>query len=288
MYTKANIPFRLDLASWVHDDIDETVKQAAFLKGYDLDADISIHQIEQDIIQLASSRLLLPLQPGIALSPTIRTKGSSSLPRPATGGSTRQLIIGDLTMAEFAEAKLAIDLRLAGTRIDTEGWHASQPSQSTYRGVSIETDHEARENQNLDLGCLRRRPYNEDKKEGFGQTQDETAAMRSLLAQWQPGIDPSTYAWPGLTSHSTGTRIQLEEEEEALPTPRNPPERPPALEPRTQPQSLSQRRQLVAYGTGQSQGMEELASTQILPGPFANRQPISFRKAPNKSRTIGF
>jgi hypothetical protein len=263
------------------------VAQTAFLRGYDLDADVPIHQVEQDITHLATSRHLLPLQPGLALSPTIEIKGFCSSSNSATGSATRYQTIGNLTMAGFAEAKLAIDLRLAGTGIATEEWHAPRTSQPTQAGLSVETDHETHETQSFSLLRPRRMVPSPEKREKSGETQDKAATMTSLLDQWQPGIDPSTYSWPGLTSHSTGTRIQREAEE-ATPTPRNLAERAPALEPSTQPQSLAQRRQLVAPASSQSQGIEELASTQILPGPFANRQPLSFRRGPNKIRTVGF
>lgn len=191
-------------------------------------------------------------------------------------------------MAGFAEAKLAIDLCLAGIGPETEEWHDPQSSQLTQHGPSVEAEHADNVSPSYSLLRLRRIVPNHEKREGLAQTPDSTATMSFLLAQWQPGDDPSTYSWPGLTSHSTGTRIPLEEEAAAVSTQRSLPETAPAVGPSTQPQPLSQRRQHVAPISSHSQGIGEFASTQILPGPFANRQPSSFRRGPNNSRTIGF
>jgi hypothetical protein len=285
---EAKLSFRLDLASWVHDDLDDTVRQSAFLRGYDLDADVPLPQLETDLSHLATSKLLLSIQSGLAPPSTQGTKDFHIFLESEMNPSPRYQTIGDLTIADFAEAKLAIDLRLAGIGIETVDWHAPQASQSIYNDPSVETENEDIGNQGSGLLYLKRGVPREEKKEDSDEKGNKIATIRSLLAQWQPGTDPAMYAWPGLTAHATGTRLLAQEEEVDMPVLNHLQGGPPVLELQTQPQPLSQHRQIVAHASSQSQGLQEFASTQILPGPFANRQPISTRRGLGKTRTMGF
>ncbi|GHJ88229.1 hypothetical protein NliqN6_4631 [Naganishia liquefaciens] len=134
-----------------------------------------------------------------------------------------------------------------------------------------------------------------------------TSTIKSLLGQWQFGSDPSTYAWPGLSNYRDFSPESTQETSfnpdvtrprfyaakqhsltmpatiaSSLQNPYVPSNSAGASLPPLKHQSQ------VHFETETESQTQDFASTQLVQGPFGNRNPLSFRRSLGKKRTIGF
>jgi hypothetical protein len=194
--------------------------------------------------------------------------------------------VDEPAFARLAARRLAIDLQLSRTAIPTDDRLSIQSIMAEGLIVHDLPQEMASGPKGPELNYLRRKPKLQSRKEDTQMTENKAATMTALLAQWGIGTDPTGYAWPGITSHRTGTKVVVEPKVAAPPPERLQPVRPFAPEMQTQPIFESRRQDPLM--SSQSQGVDEMASTQMLPGPFANRNTVSFRRGGAKKRTIGF
>lgn len=133
------------------------------------------------------------------------------------------------------------------------------------------------------------------------------STIKSLLGQWQTGSDLSSYTWPGLSNHrdSSPDTIEVTNSAAGVPRPRSSAAKqhslsmpamiassmqtsfvPPNSAGASLP-TLNHQSQVHFEADTQSQ-TQDFASTQLVQGPFGNRNPLSFRRSLGKKRTIGF
>lgn len=276
--SSAEISHRLDVAALVNDDDKKDAKiGSSYLKGYDLEDSEPPQRLQEELDRFARSKLARKTQDLPKTLPA-RPNAPDTLNVSTGFDQSRHKVYSRL-----GSKRLAIDLQLSEVSISTDDRLSAQVSTN---GALYDPSYPEDLNETRPaLAYLRRRPTQSTEGE-TAIDNSKIATMRSLLSQWTVGTDPSKYSWPGLTSHVTGTRV-VKEPELAKP----PPEplqhvRPPVLETSTQPVFDSRRRQPLM--SSQSMPGEELAATQMLPGPFANRNTTSFRRGGAKKRTIGF
>lgn len=133
-----------------------------------------------------------------------------------------------------------------------------------------------------------------------------SSTIKSLRGQWATGSDLSSYTWPGLSNYRDASPDPVGMTASAA-MPRSQPapgtmsslSMPGILAPSTQmpfrpPNSagaslptLKHQSQVHFEVETQSQ-TQDFASTQLVQGPFGNRNPLSFRRSLGKKRTIGF
>ena len=255
----------------------------SYLRGYDIGGIERPQKLAEELSRFAKSKLARNIQqlPRYPHSGQAVADPFITIDTTLTGGRTR-----DQSYLRTAMQRLAVDLQLSGIAIPTdERLSEIQPIQedTEHQNFSAKT---ATQTDMPELTCLVRKSASRNRHEQPQEDPNKVATVRALLLQWTIGNDPSGYAWPGITSHVNGTR-NLIGLKEALPAPeRVQPMRPLLFETSTQPHFNSEQREPLM--SSQSQPVNEIASTQMLPGPFANRNPISFRRGGAKKRTIGF
>lgn len=133
-----------------------------------------------------------------------------------------------------------------------------------------------------------------------------SSTIKSLLEQWQTGSDLSSYTWPGLSNYRDPSPDTIEMTNSAgVPRPRSSAAKQhslsmpamiassmqtPFVPPNSAGASLPtlKHQSQVHFKTDTQSQTQDFASTQLVQGPFGNRNPLSFRRSLGKKRTIGF
>lgn len=282
----ADSSYSLDVAAMVNDDEEkDALIGSPYLRGYDLEAADQAHTLQEELDRFSRSKLARKIQ---TLSSPVRTSQTvpQSDPSIEVSPNGQDGAVEEPAFARLAARRLAIDLQLSRTAIPTDDRLSIQSIMAEGLIVHDLPQEMASGAKAPELNYLHRKPKLQSRKEDTRMKENKAATMTALLAQWGIGTDPTGYAWPGITSHITGTRVVVEPKVAAPPPERLQPVRPFAPEMQTQPIFESRRRDPLM--SSQSQGVDEMASTQMLPGPFANRNTVSFRRGGAKKRTIGF